>query len=119
MIETFECQTEPLNTYEKEILLPVIIRGLSNKIGKAKAITGKQICDAMNKYGYRLNGARLRKIVNHIRVCGLINNLIATSDGYYIATSVEDVDKHIESLKGRIAAMQTVLFAMENQRNKL
>lgn len=119
MIETFECQTESLTTYEKDIILPLIVRGLSKRKGKDMAITGKQICDAMNKHGYRLSGARLRKIVNHIRVFGLINNLIATSDGYYIATSVEDVDKHIESLKGRIAAMQTVLFAMENQRNKL
>jgi hypothetical protein len=38
----------------------------------------------MKGAGYQLTEARLRKIINHIRVNGLLHWLIATSKGYYI-----------------------------------
>lgn len=115
MIQGFKVQTEPLNDYERDTLLPVICRGLRTKIGEARAITNTAITKAMKGAGYQLNEARVRKIINHIRTNGLIKWLIATSKGYYIATSREDVEQYIESLRGREDAIRAVRESMEEQ----
>lgn len=115
MLQGFQLQTEPLNDYERDTLLPVICRGLITKVGKAKAITNTAITKAMKGAGYQLTEARLRKIINHIRTNGLIHLLIATSNGYYIATSTEEVQQYIESLKGREDAIRVVRESMERQ----
>lgn len=115
MIHGFAQQTEPLNEYERDTLLPVICRGLSNKVGEAKAITNAAITRAMKGAGYQLNEARVRKIINHIRTTGLIKWLIATSKGYYIATSRQEMEDYICSLRGREQAIRAVRESMESQ----
>ena len=47
MIQGFNTETKPLSEYEQDTLCPVIARGLSSKVGKAKAITNKQICQTI------------------------------------------------------------------------
>lgn len=115
MIQGFAPQTEPLTDYERDTLLPVICRGLSNKIGEARAVTNATITKAMKGAGYQLNEARVRKIINHIRTRGMVRWLIATSKGYYIATSSQDVENYIDSLRGREDAIRAVRQAMEQQ----
>lgn len=115
MIQGFDKQTEPLNDYEQNILLPVIVRGLETKIGQGKAITNAAITKAMRRAKYQLDEARVRKIINHIRINGMIKCLIATSKGYYIATSREEMENYIESLRGREDAIRVVRESMERQ----
>ena len=115
MIQGFQTQTEPLTEYERNTLLPVICRGLSNKVGEARAITNTAITKAMRGAGYQLTEARLRKIINHIRTTGMVKWLIATSKGYYIATSVDEMRQYIESLRGREDAIRAVRESMEKQ----
>jgi hypothetical protein len=115
MIQGFAPQTEPLTDYERDTLLPVICRGLSNKIGEAMAVANATITKAMRSAGYQLNEARVRKIINHIRTNGMIKLLVATSKGYYIATKREEVEQYIDSLKGREYAIRAVRESMEQQ----
>lgn len=115
MITGFSEQTKPLSIYESETLLPVIIQGLHSKIGKEKAITNQQICSALKKQGYKLDNARLRKIINHIRINNLVIGLIATSDGYYIAEDKSELVNYLESLKGRENAIRVVRQSLESQ----
>lgn len=115
MIQGFDTQTEPLNEYERDTLLPVICRGLMTKVGEKMAITNTAITKAMKGAGYQLTEARLRKIINHIRINGLVKWLIATSKGYYIATSPEEVRQYIGSLQGREQAIRAVRLSMEQQ----
>lgn len=115
MINGFTTQTEPLTDYERNTLLPVICRGLINKVGEAKAITNAAIIRAMKGAGYQLNEARVRKIIHHIRTTGLIKRLIATRKGYYIATSREEMEDYIGSLRGRELAIRAVRESMEAQ----
>ena len=115
MINGFQAQTEPLTDYERDVLLPVICKGLVTKIGEAKAITNGTITKAMQGAGYRLNDARLRKIINHIRTNGMVKWLIATSKGYYVATSTNEVEQYIDSLRGREDAIRAVRESMERQ----
>lgn len=115
MLEGFNEHTEPLTDYERNTLLPVICRGLSNKVGEGKAITNAAITKAMKGAGYQLNEARVRKIINHIRTTGMVRWLIATSKGYYIATSRQEMDDYIGSLRGREDAIRAVRESMEQQ----
>ena len=115
MINGFTTQTEPLSDYERDTLLPVITKGLSNKVGEARAITNTAITKAMKGAGYVLTEARVRKIINHIRTNGMLRWLIATSKGYYIATSRKEMEQYIDSLKGREMAIRAVRESMERQ----
>lgn len=114
MIQGFNTETKPLTEYEQN-LCPIIARGLSTKIGKDKAITNKQICTAMVNAGYKLSDSRLRKIINHIRISGMVKCVIATSDGYYIAQTREEMQSYLESLGSREQAIAAVRESLEQQ----
>lgn len=115
MIEGFEIETAPLTKQELE-LVPIFVKGFSDKIGKAKAITGAQIIEIMRAkrmYGKlpakaRITGARIRKIVNYIRLNQLVPNLIASSLGYYIENDPEEIRKYVQGLRDRAAAIKAV-----------
>ena len=71
MIKGFDQETQPLNDYEMGVLLPLLVRGLRTKIGRENAVTNKHIVNTL-KGSYKLNDARVRKIINHIRTNDLI-----------------------------------------------
>lgn len=118
MIQGFDKQTAPLNDYEQNTLLPVIVSGLKTKIGAAKVITGSTIIKCMKAAGYKLDGPRLRKIINHIRTNELVPCLVSHSGGYYVATSRDEVDDCIASIQGRIASQQAIIDALKVQQQK-
>jgi hypothetical protein len=110
MIINFEEYTEPLTDYERDTLLPVIVAGLRTKTEKDLAITNVKMCRALREAGYRkLNEPRMRKIINHIRVNGLIKNLVASSKGYWIEEDIEERKKYVKSIKQRAASMMATL----------
>ena len=118
MIKNFENETQPLTDYEKNVLLPLLIRGLGIKKGQANAVTNKHIVSVL-KDNYKLSEARVRKIINHIRTNDLIPGLIATSEGYFIAETETELLEYEESLKGREDAIREVREAIARQRRIL
>lgn len=118
MIQGFDKQTAPLNDYERDTLLPVIIRGLRARIGASRIIAGSKIIDCMKRAGYKLDGPRLRKIINYIRNNELVPCLVSNGKGYFVATSAEEVDGCIDSIQGRIASQQIIIAALQQQRQK-
>lgn len=117
MLKGFEQQTSPLNEYELGTLLPLIIRGLQTKIGVTRVIPGSTIIRKMKALGYKLDGPRLRKIINHIRNNDIIPGLVSNSNGYYVATSADEIDDCITSLQGRVDAIQSNIDALKRQRD--
>ena len=115
MITNFEKETHELNDYEHDVLLPLLVKGLRTKVGKQNAVTNKQICKALKEQGYKLNDARVRKLVQYIRVNHIVPLVIATSKGYYIATSKDEVEKYIRSLTERLNAIQETRNAIIKQ----
>ncbi len=115
MINGFTNETKPLSEYERDTLTPIIVRGLSMKIGKERAIKNSEICAKMRLQGYRIDNARLRKVINHIRVNALLPGVIATSEGYYIATTKEEMADYIASLESRESAIHEVSVALRKQ----
>lgn len=115
MIQGFSEQTKPLTPYENDVILPLILQGFHAKIGKEKAITNQQICSTLKKQSYKVDNARLRKIINHIRINGMVIGLIATSEGYYIAETRKELEVYLKSLEGREGAIHAVRKSLERQ----
>lgn len=118
MIQGFEEQTQPLTDYERETLLPLVRWGLSTKLGKNNSIAGSTIIKKMRAQGYKLDGPRLRKIINHIRANDMIAGLVSTSKGYYVASTAQEIEDYIYSLQGRVEAIQEVIKALSRQKFK-
>ncbi len=117
MINGFDEQTEPLTEYEETQILPQIVRGLRQKIGKAMSVTNKSIVEGMKRnLGLKITEPRVRKIINHIRIHDLVPCLIATSQGYYVAESEQELKDYEESLLGREEAIHNVRLSIQRQR---
>ena len=114
MIYGFKKETEPLNDYERDILLPAIVKGLQTKIGKHNAITNIKMIKALNEHGYKsLSEPRIRKIINFIRIQGLIINLIASNKGYWIEEDINERRKYVIGVKQRAESMLASLQNIE------
>ena len=118
MIKGFDNETSPLNDYELRVLLPVILAGLKTKQGKRNTVTSKYIIGRL-KPDYKLDAPRLRKIINHIRTNDLLPGLVATSEGYYLATSEKEFMDYEDSLRGREEAIKAVRLSIARQRRIL
>jgi hypothetical protein len=117
MIRNFEEQTESLSKEELE-LVPLFITGLETKIGKKNSITGKAIRNRLKEKSILVSDARVRKIINHIRVNGLVKHLCATSNGYYVAATHFEIYDYLKSLHERISAQQAVYNVMHKDMQK-
>jgi hypothetical protein len=108
MLPGFSIETKPLTELEQQ-LLPVIVKGLSTKKGSANAVSNKEICAGLlKKYEVQISEARIRKIINHIRMNNLLPGLIANGCGYYISTNPDEVKEYIISLDHRERAIKGV-----------
>ena len=117
MLTGFEIETAPLTKQEEGVLMPLLVKGLITKIGKDNAITNKEIRTRLKERGVVISDARIRKIINFIRVNQLIKNLISTSKGYYIATTKEEVAEYIKSLEQREAAIRQLRKSFKTEDN--
>ena len=59
-----------------------------------------------------------KKLINHIRTNDLIPGLMATSEGYFIASSAAELMEYEESLKNREDAIRAVRLSIARQRRE-
>ena len=118
MIKGFDEETAPLSEKERD-LLPVIIPLLERCTGKEKAITSKDISFYLSHTpGVKVEGPRIRKIINHIRQNGLVSCLVATSRGYYIAETESELLDYEDSMDGRATAIWQIKAHIKHQREE-
>lgn len=114
MLYGFDEQTSPLTEVEEHVLLPLIVQGLKNRtnadgdIDKDGPVTEIYACRKLNALGHNITGPRWRKIINYIRVRGIVPRLCASSKGYWVETDDERYMKWIGSIQGRIDALVAV-----------
>ena len=119
MITNFDKQKASLNEYETKILLPITVKCLSKHIGKGKVISNSQMWVKMAEFGYQISDTRVRKIINHIRINSLVECLIATGKGYYVAENEGEMKTYISSVKSREEAIQAMRMAVEEQLERM
>jgi 2-hydroxy-3-keto-5-methylthiopentenyl-1-phosphate phosphatase len=108
VLTLFEEHTTPLNEYERETLLPIVIRGLKTHYGKENAIKSEEIVTKLKEKGFDISGVRLRKIIHHIREHALLVCVVGSSQGYYVSEELEDMKKQSDSIRGREIALERI-----------
>lgn len=116
MIENFEEYTAVLTDHELDVLIPALTAILKTRIGAKYAIRNKDLCRLLDLRGYPgMTEARVRKCINYIRMRGLVPHLIANSNGYFVATSIAQVEKYMKSLDQRATAIWAMRSALNAQ----
>ena len=111
MINGFDNETAPLTDIELD-MLPSVIGVLKSRYGKESAITNKNLRESFPD----LTDARVRKLINHIRNNTLVPCLIATSKGYYVASTEQELRDYEDSLRARADAIMSVCESIKQQR---
>lgn len=109
----------PLNIYEQNVLMPILVDSLKTKIGKENAVTSTQIVGALRNHGLKLSERNVFRIVNHIRINDLIVGLMGSPKGYYIISSEQEFIKYEDILLSREAALKKVRLCMKRQRKSM
>lgn len=107
MVIGFEDLTAQLTDRELQ-MVPLVVNAFEGRIGVQYAITNLSLRMYLSGQGVIVEGPRLRKIINHIRINQLVRGLIATSKGYHIASSQEELNEYIKSLKQRASSILLV-----------
>ena len=111
-----ELLTASLTEEEVEIA-KVFARSIAGHVGEGNAITSVAIGKAFqDKFKIKVEGPRLRKIVNYIRLNKMVRGLVATSNGYYVEKDRDALARYVESLKSRAGA---ILEVAESYRDEL
>ena len=116
MITGFERETADLTEYELLEIVPQVADILRSRRGKKNAIPSERVIGMLDG---PCSGARLRKIINHIRVKGIIKCLVASSKGYYVSDDFGELDAYCGSLWGREQAIAQVRRALCAQMEEL
>lgn len=111
MINGFDKETAPLSDAELDAV-PTIVSALKQAYGKENALFNQQLCAMVPG----LTSARLRKIINYIRTNKLVQCVIASSKGYYVAETEQEMKDYEESLLGREMAIREVRQCIADQR---
>lgn len=119
MIPGHEKQTHELTEYELTMILPKVVKRMKEKIGKENAVTNSRIVKVFKEYGFKTNEPRMRKIIQHIRINGLINGLVSHGRGYFVARTKEEIRISIERIDKKINAETTTRDALFHQMNQM
>ena len=102
-------------TYTEEfVLMPLVVQVLNHR-SKKNVFTNEKIRTVLSEFGHEIKDSQIRKIVFNIRQRGLIPLLIADNEGYYMATSIEQVRNWIATHSSKMKAMASTLHSMEQQ----
>lgn len=112
----FEQHTTDL-TFDDRRTVGALVTIVKECIGKDKALTNKKLRMKLGTLGHHTKDTKIRKLIHHIRVSGLVKQVVASSVGYYIATSKGEFLEYIESLNQRARSIDEVRVALEGQMN--
>lgn len=79
---------------------------LDNIPSYPKHITGSDLAYAIGLRGSEI----VRRHINALRSAG--HPIVSDSDGYYIATNSEQIEKCIQSLRSRCAAIEDAIYGL-------
>ncbi len=114
MILGFEEYTIELNEEETKIAKKIAAK-IELSVGKENAVTNDRIQYYFGMNDIKIGGARVRKMIQYIRQKGLVKDLCATSNGYFVAANRKELDDYITSLKQRRNSIDFTLYCIENQ----
>jgi hypothetical protein len=119
MILGHEYHTEDLNDEEK-MLAKRLISAFSKR-SKNNPVTALEIVCGVNAnipLTQKFSDRRLRKIINHYRVHGILP-IISTSKGYYVSYDENEIEGMIISLTQRSSSILEACYGMQRILNQI
>ena len=116
MLKGFEEYTRPLTENELRHEVRLLAKEMTAHRGEDRAMSNGAIRDWLARnYGLRVSDTKVRAFINAIRTNGWCRHLIASSRGYYVATSVQEVEDYCRSLRGRENAIKAVRLSLQDE----
>lgn len=103
-----------LTNHERFVIYPLVVQILSHR-GKEKVFSNTKIRKILNEFGEDPADTQIRKIAFNIRKSGDIPLLLANTEGYFVASNIAEVNAWIDTHMGKIEAMKSTLFSIEQQ----
>lgn len=105
-----------LTNFEEHILLPILTNVLKTKKGEENAVTYQQIVNELAQHKVKADRNSIKRVIYHIRINHLIFGLIDSYNGYYIATSEEELIAYKVKLRYRELALKKLRLFVQQQR---
>ena len=112
MIRGFEQYTAPLTEYQINVVVPRVAAILKDSRGKAHAKTNEQMRRALAAFNITVKDAEMRAVINYIRVNHIVKCVLASGNGYYVATEVNELEEYCRSLQARCNSITQVKLAL-------
>lgn len=92
-------------------IIALVVCGLKNHVGRANAITAREIIQKLKSQGHNLNNTTLWEIVRYLR---MERGMFICSDGhgYYTPANDEERNHTINSLNSRIREIEDTRDAL-------
>jgi hypothetical protein len=109
--------TQELTDLERDTLVPMLINILRTT-NETNRFTGRRIIQWFSSQGYPITQIRLCKMIAYIRLKNLLapKALIGAGNGYFSTSDTDIIEDQIESLQGRIDAMNCVIDCLNAQK---
>lgn len=104
-----------LTAHERDAILPLVIQILKHRETKQKVFSNTKIRIVLKEFGEEITEPQIKRIVFHIRNNGLVDLLLANSEGYFVAENIKDVEEWMKMQKGKIEAMTQTLANIDKQ----
>jgi len=116
MIKGFEEYTRELND-DENASIDLVAEIIEESVGKDMSITNKEICELVTQHrcDVEISSPRMRKIIHIIRVTGKVENVLATSKGYYVAETQKEWLDYLDGLASRLDSIMDVQSAIIKQ----
>lgn len=115
MINNFEEYTFEL-TNEEKFVVQTIVKRFNTLKGKRNIVTGEQIrIGIKNNLQIDFTDSRIRKMIQYIRLNNMVLGLVASSKGYYVAETIDEIQQWVDSLKSRENAIREIREMAEKQ----
>ena len=108
-----------LSNYEQNVLLPIFINALKEKKEKENAVTCKQMVEALQRHGLKLNERNVGRIINYIRLNDLIVGLMASREGYYTTNNEQELMSYEKRLLKYEASLREMRMSIIRQRRAM
>ena len=101
-----------INDYERDVLVPLVCDILMNAPWTMSALS---IAESIRRTGHAASTRQVRRVINHIRVNGIIPCVASSPKGFFVASNEIEISECIGTLESLADAIQEVIEALRGQ----
>lgn len=101
-----------INDYESDVLVPLVCDMLRNAPWTLSALA---IAEGIRRQGHHASTRQVRKVINYIRVNGIIPCVASSPKGFFVASKEIEISECISALEALADSIQEVIEALRRQ----